>query len=229
MSFIYAMQNDGKLLWYKHTGQASGAATWEGPKQIGSGWQDFKRVFFGGPTEPVGMNFTFDPAITAEQKATLLERHRFAFSRIMICNNLNAAEQKALLAAYYRPIAHGIDTNPNNNASANIGGSQIWVNFNNLFPLGETEIAQTLIHEMMHCAGFNHPNKRTPPAGMSCDAPDPSIFDCSFDSGVYFGSPPLQAELCIAGSQSDLLLMGERAVKESCVVGDDGVASIKRA
>ena len=225
---IYASDPDGKLLWYKHTGQSSGTGTWEGHKQVGTGWQSFNHVF-GGATEAVGMNFTFDSAITPQQTATLLERHRFAFSRIMATHNLNAAEQQAILAAYYRPIAHGIETRPNVNASAIVGGSQLWVNFNVLFPQGATEIAQTLIHEMTHSAGFSHPSRRDAPAGMSCAAPNPAIFDCPFDNGVYYGTPPLRAELCIAGTQSDLLLFEGRASETTCVVGDDGVATIKRA
>jgi len=171
--------------------------------------------------------FTFDPAITAAQVTTLLERHRYGFGRMMMCQNITNAERQTLQQAYNRPIAHGINTNPNQNASATVGGNQLDVNFNNLFPKGPTEIAQTLIHEMMHCAGFTHPTRRDPPAGTSCSTPNPALFDCPFDNGVYYGSPPLRAELCIAGSQSDLML---RVLKnqgdESCTIDAQNTATI---
>lgn len=153
-------------------------------------------------------NFTFDNAITAGQRATLLERHSFALSQICGCNNLQPQERTNLLQAYRRNIWHGINTTPGVNASAIVGGNQIRVNFGVLFPQGANEIAQTLIHEMMHCAGYTHPN-RTPQ-------------DSPLDGGAYYGSPPLQAEICIAGSQSDLLRVSEKADHDNCVVDDDG-------
>lgn len=52
---IYAITPEGKLLWYKHNfykygvgseGQGSGGQTaWEGPKEVGRGWQNFQHVF----------------------------------------------------------------------------------------------------------------------------------------------------------------------------------------
>jgi hypothetical protein len=182
----------------------------------------------------IGGNFSFDNAITAGQRATLLQRHRFAFSRIAGCDavsTLSNAELNALAATYRRPIRHGINTNPNENASAFINKNQVFVNFANLFPDGAAEIAQTLIHEMMHCTGFDHPVRRTPnPAlGQSCAAPNPALFDCPFDNGVYYGTQPLQAELCIAGAQSDLILRAvEKAADESCVIDEEGKATIYR-
>lgn len=174
-------------------------------------------------------SFTFDPAITRAQRATLLERHCFALQRVCGCGNLTAKEQASLLAAYRKPIAHGIETRANVNASAIINGSQIWVNFGQLFPQGDNEIAQTLIHEMMHCAGHTHPNRRDPNPldGMSCAAPDPELFDCPFDNGQYYGTPPLRAELCIAGNQSDVGRAIEKANDEQCVINDAGLASIR--
>ena len=90
------------------------------------------------------------------------------------------------------------------------GASQIDINFTNFFGLSGDERAQTLLNEMMHCAGFTHPDRRDPdPAlGQSCAAPDPDLFDCAMDNGVYFGTPPLRAEICIAGSQSDQSCVG---------------------
>ncbi len=47
---ILAIQNDGKLRWYKHNGYLSGAGmdtpgAWDGPTEVGTGWQGFKKVF----------------------------------------------------------------------------------------------------------------------------------------------------------------------------------------
>ena len=139
-------------------------------------------------------NFTFDAAITAAQRATLLERHSWAVFRAKSCGNLSEKERNDLLNAYTKAIHHGINTDPTANASSAVGGSNIDVNFGNLFPLGDDEIAQTLIHEMMHSAGYTHPVRRDPPA---------AVIDVPGDGGQYYNSPPLRAELCIAGVQSD--------------------------
>ncbi|HSB26327.1 MAG TPA: tachylectin-related carbohydrate-binding protein [Pyrinomonadaceae bacterium] len=50
---IYAITNEGKLLWCKHNGYQTGAGletagAWEGPKEVGRGWGDFKNVFSAG-------------------------------------------------------------------------------------------------------------------------------------------------------------------------------------
>jgi len=134
-------------------------------------------------------NFTFNDAINRTQRKTLLERHAFAYYRSGICGNLSAEEKRRVREAYGRPIEHNVDSNPNANASAFVGGSQIAINFTNLFPLGDREISQTLLHEMMHCAGYTHPMR------TNTDIPG--------DGGAYYNSPPLRAELCIAGIQSD--------------------------
>ena len=157
----------------------------------------------------IGANFTFDSAITNNQATTLLERHRFAFTQIMACTSLSNAQKTSLRSAYRKAISHAIDTDPRNNASANINGSQIWVNFANLFPRGQVEIAQTLIHEMMHCAGFTHPDR--------------TVADQPFDNGPYYGTPPLLAEICIAGGQS--LALATRMSQETCN-GQNGKFSI---
>ena len=202
------------------------------PKNI-SHWQ--WPASFGNSWGAIGANYSFDNAITAGQRATILERQRFAFSRIAGCgavSTLMDTELAALAAAYRRPIRYGINNNPNANASAFINGNQVFVNFGNLFPEGHDEIAQTLIHEMMHCAGYRHPNRRDPDTtlGQSCATPNPALFDCPFDNGVYYGTQPLQAELCIAGDQSDLLRrVVEKAQHESCFIGDDGEATIESA
>ena len=44
---IYAIQPNGDMLFYKHTGTADGSATWSvQAKKIGNGW-NFKQVFAG--------------------------------------------------------------------------------------------------------------------------------------------------------------------------------------
>ena len=141
-------------------------------------------------------NYTFDSNITNAQRLTILERHSFGHFRAKSCANLSAQERAALLGVYGAAIQHGIDTSANANASAIVGGTQIFINFGNLFPLGAREIAQTLIHELMHCAGHTHPTRCDP--GTGC-----SPVDVPGDNGAYYGSPPLRAELCIAGVQSD--------------------------
>ena len=57
---VYAIRQDGKLLWYKHRearqpdpgyrslGRVRVGGEWEGPKEVGHGWGDFKQVFSGG-------------------------------------------------------------------------------------------------------------------------------------------------------------------------------------
>ncbi len=50
---IYAMREDGKLFWYKHNNYHDGkglssAGAWVGPREVGSEWTQFKRVFPAG-------------------------------------------------------------------------------------------------------------------------------------------------------------------------------------
>lgn len=152
-------------------------------------WRDVYEYVMG-----IFSRFTFDAAITAEQRRRTLERHSFALSRHAACGNITRTERSQLLQAYRRSIRHSISTNPSANAEAFVGGSQVWINFNNLFPQNDNEVAQTLVHEMMHCAGYSHPTR--------IDRPAPNA-DVPGDNGPYYGTPPLRAELCIAGTQSD--------------------------
>jgi len=138
-------------------------------------------------------SWPFNVQITRGQRLRVLERHSFAYTRIRACGDLSNDERNNLLSAYRRIITHGINTDPTANASATVNGSQIDINFGNLFPLGNREIAQTLIHEMMHCAGYTHPNRIDPPS-PNADVPG--------DNGPYYGTPPLRSERCIAGMQS---------------------------
>jgi hypothetical protein len=45
---IYAVMGDGELRWFRHLGRADGVGNWEGPKPVGTGWQDVKHAFSGG-------------------------------------------------------------------------------------------------------------------------------------------------------------------------------------
>ena len=147
--------------------------------------------------------FRFDAAIAAGDRTRLLERHCFAISRIAACGNLQPGEKQRLVDAYQKDIIHGVSNNPNANAEAVLGGDRIDVNFGNLFPLGNNEIAQTLIHEMMHCANYSHPTRQPT--------------DVPFDGGAYYNSEPLRAEICIAGNQS---LTAGQSPPENCRVVD---------
>ena len=170
-------------------------------------WRDIRadvlRIYDGR------IGFIFNARITDQQRARVLRRHSFARDRVRACGTLNNDQKNRLIAAYKKRIRHDILVNSANCgtagqppcafAQAGVGGDWMNIDFNRLFPWGDNEIAQTLIHEMMHSAGYNHPERRTcsiPPAPpVPCDRPG--------DNGPYYGTPPLQAEICIAGVQSD--------------------------
>ena len=44
---VYAILDNGDLMWYRHEGRADGSFRWSGPKKVGNGW-DVKQVFSGG-------------------------------------------------------------------------------------------------------------------------------------------------------------------------------------
>ncbi|MFC9664684.1 hemopexin repeat-containing protein [Nocardia sp. NPDC127606] len=161
----------------------------------GWGWPaDFRERW-----SQIGSNFTFDNRITTTRRARLLEQHRRAYSQIRGCNHLNEEERETLIEAYHRPIRHGIETE-SIDASSCEGWNRIFVNFDVLFPKGDDAIAQTLIHEMMHVAGYPHPVRCTP---ERFDTRLCARVDRPMDGGTYFESAPLRAEKCIAGRQSD--------------------------
>jgi hypothetical protein len=52
-AFIYGISQDGSLKWFRHNGSPRGQKfdvpnAWEGPKTVGTGWQEPKQVFPGG-------------------------------------------------------------------------------------------------------------------------------------------------------------------------------------
>ncbi|MFO0543908.1 MAG: hypothetical protein ACK5Z3_09035, partial [Pseudanabaena sp.] len=78
------------------------------------------------------------------------------------------------------------------------------INFSNMdFDNPGNEERQTIIHEMMHVIEatdgvgiYQHPD-RCDEISDRCDRVDKPL-----DGGPYYNSPPLRAELCIAGNQS---------------------------
>ena len=135
-------------------------------------------------------NFTFDEAIPRAHRLRLLQRHALAHFRVRQRGMLlNFQERTDVLNAYLRPINHSISDDPATNSSAVVGGNQIMINLKNLLPLADREIAQTLLHEMTHIAGYGHPARQ--------------LSDVPGDNGPYYSSAPLRAELYIAGIQSD--------------------------
>ena len=160
-------------------------------------------------------NFTFDARISQADRIRLTDLHRWGFTQIGQCGNLNAEERTALFKTYRKAISHGFELDDGANASATVGGSNIDVNFTNFATIGNTEAAQSLVHELMHCAGYSHPDRRDPSPGQPRDC---AIHDCAGDNGPYFGTAPLRAEMCIAGKQSD---------ETSCTVGHDQQTRIR--
>jgi hypothetical protein len=50
---IYAVSDQGELLWYRHYGSRKGLSieipgSWDGAKRVGTGWHNFKHIFSGG-------------------------------------------------------------------------------------------------------------------------------------------------------------------------------------
>jgi Repeat of unknown function (DUF5648) len=133
--------------------------------------------------------FTFAANISELDRATLFERHTAAYHQAQTQTQLSEPEKLALRAAYQRAIHHTLSSDVNVNAHSAVSGHEIALNLPNLLPLGDDEIAITLLHHVMHCAGYTHPQRREG--------------DLPGDGGGYFTSAPLRAELCIAGTQSD--------------------------
>jgi len=46
--YIYAVDTDGTLKWFRHDGAPSGQFNWQGPRSVGRGWGDSSWVFSGG-------------------------------------------------------------------------------------------------------------------------------------------------------------------------------------
>ena len=136
-------------------------------------------------------SFTFKRgAFNDEEVETLLQNHALARACVDGCACLDEVQKADLRERYTRRIHHYTIEKPGVYAQASVGRSRIGINKELLLGRPDEEIAQTLIHEMMHCAGYRHPRK------TEDDKPG--------DGGPYYSSPPLLAETCIAGVQSDL-------------------------
>jgi F-box protein 11 len=151
--------------------------------------------------------FKFDSEIDVEQRRRLMKAHSAAIANTR-CGALSDEEEDNLLEAYRRPVRHSIITVPDVDARAAVGGSRLWVNPRTLLSEDDDEIARTLVHLMMHCAGYTHS------ARIGADQPG---------GGAYFGSPPLRAESCAAGERK------QRAFDASCRVCEEvnGVFSVR--
>jgi hypothetical protein len=47
-AYIYALTPDGTLKWYRHDGAQEGKASWQGPREVATGWNKYRFVFPGG-------------------------------------------------------------------------------------------------------------------------------------------------------------------------------------
>jgi subtilisin family serine protease len=47
-AIIYGITPDGRLIWYRHSGNRDGSISWDGGRTVGWGWNGFKNVFSGG-------------------------------------------------------------------------------------------------------------------------------------------------------------------------------------
>ena len=45
---MYAVTTNGVLRWYRNKSYLTGVKDWEGPKEVGTGWQSFKTIFSPG-------------------------------------------------------------------------------------------------------------------------------------------------------------------------------------
>lgn len=176
---LYFFKDDHYLRWNIHEPRGSRVPSGY-PKKIAGKWDSFldNGIQAAVNWDPVP-NFTFDSDIAPHDVALLKFVHAYVLARIAPCGFVSDAQKARLVEAYRRPIRNGTEHNPANFGSQQ--GDAIFVNFERL--RGDwREMAQTVIHEMMHVAGYVHPPKGTP---------------------GYYDTPPLKAEMCIRGQQSD--------------------------
>jgi len=158
-------------------------------------WREFEDTW----AKPCANHF-FDPDFSRAEQERILERQLFALNRVQSCNSLSPAERADANAAYRNPIRYGRE--PSDNGRGWLGRNWLFVNLGNFANNAERnrELSQTLVHEMMHVANYSHPTRSGSPG----------------DNGPYYGTVPLQAELCIGGVQSD----------EACTLRPDGSCSM---
>jgi hypothetical protein len=133
-------------------------------------------------------HFLFDPGISKADQNWIVECHAAAYHKVDTCKNLLPKEINDLQTAYSRNVHHSLIMGGSDIARTRIHTNEMQLNIARLREMSDIEVMQTLIHEMMHCAGYNHPIK--------------TLSDKPNDRGPYYGSAPLRAELCVAGRQS---------------------------
>ena len=47
-NLVYEIREVGELTWFRHIGREDGSFRWEGPKKVGTGWNELTHVFPGG-------------------------------------------------------------------------------------------------------------------------------------------------------------------------------------
>lgn len=157
--------------------------------------KDFVRQELIHYTEVGFFGWEFDQKYSEEHKQIILRHQIRAFRSIENCVQLDEREKFNLYKVYKKKkLPYGLETSPRARASAPNPGGGISINFDFFWDVSEDEQAQTLIHEMMHIAGYSHPDKIQLERKEGKQYPG--------DGGKYYGTPPLQAEYCIAGKQS---------------------------
>jgi hypothetical protein len=153
--------------------------------------------FTGTTWQVIGIlsNFTFADDISDQNRAKLIDRHKNAVGEAGDCvsglPHLTAEEKLKLFQTYQRPIHHITNNEPGINARTTVGGSEIQINFGMLFPQGDAEISQTLIHEMMHSqASPTPPSVILPPDPA---APRPTLRSLTVPATMV---PTLARPLC---------------------------------
>lgn len=141
----------------------------------------------------IGMydRFDFTGSFTVQEKAAVLEANATALCRSLACTALTYEERDKLYEVYAQFAVHYHEMKPPRDrvyASTGIRDNNTYINRSLFFGLPPDEQAMTIIHEMMHVAGYRHADER-PAAGTNAEK-------------EYFKTPPLRAEICIAGRQS---------------------------
>lgn len=55
---MYAVTTDGVLKWYRNLSYLTGVKAWDGPKDVGTGWQNFKTIFSPGDGDIYAVRLT---------------------------------------------------------------------------------------------------------------------------------------------------------------------------
>ena len=176
---------DEKLKYYSATTPPAIGLNVTPPRQL----DESRKGFMLDSLSSIGARFTFSFQYSTEEREEVIASHQRICSHFPNCDYLDRDEKDTLQQAYFGKIHHH-KISGSNLGEAQPHGVTVGLNMDRLLALGSRELDQTLIHEMMHCAGYEHPKK--------------TLLDKPGDNGNYYGSTPLKAELCIAGIQSDV-------------------------